>query len=150
MHPQFAKVVQKRADETGNELSSSAVRELFEKTYLTQSGPLVVSSLKNISTETGEEVCHASGTFAGKPFSVDASGNGPIDAFVKAILPLLPESFQIEEFHEHSVGTGSGTDAYAYTSIRFESRGTHWGCGRDANIGIAGIRSVVSAINVSL
>ena len=53
----------------------------------------------------------------------------------------------ISAFHEHSIGTGSDTDAMAYIQITLEDGKKFWGCGKSSNIGRAGIRAVVSAIN---
>ena len=56
-------------------------------------------------------------------------------------------SFTISDFHEHSIGSGSDTDAMAYVELTFEDGSQYWGCGRSSNIGRAGVNAVVSGIN---
>ena len=92
-------------------------------------------------------MCMASVEWQGQVISMGAKGNGPLDAFVAALASTPVPKFSISAFHEHSIGTGSDTDAMAYIQITLEDGKKLWGCGRSSNIGRAGIKAVVSAIN---
>mgnify|MGYP003504681631 FL=1 len=71
-----------------------------------------------------------------------------MDAFVAAIKESkIVADFTISAFHEHSIGSGSDTDAMAYIELTFDNGKKFWGCGRSPNVGRAGINAVVSAIN---
>ena len=50
-------------------------------------------------------------------------------------------------FHEHSIGQGADTKAIAYVSITKEDGTEAWGVGKSSNVGKAGIKAVVSALN---
>ena len=55
--------------------------------------------------------------------------------------------FNITSFHEHSIGSGSDTSAIAYVQITKEDGTQVWGVGKSSNVGRAGIKAVVSALN---
>ena len=77
----------------------------------------------------------------------EAVGNGPLDSFVNALAKTEVPKFNITAFHEHSVGQGSDTSAVAYVQITKEDGSQKWGVGKSSNVGRAGIKAVVSAIN---
>ena len=92
-------------------------------------------------------LCRTSILWNGKQYSVGGKGNGPVAAFSKALAFTPVPPFSVADFHEHSIGTGSDTDAMAYVKLRFENGEELWGAGRSSNIGRAGINAIVSAIN---
>jgi 2-isopropylmalate synthase len=96
-------------------------------------------------------LCRASVKFHENNYAIGDKGNGPLDAFASALqqIPGIPK-FTISDFHEHSIGSGSDTDAMAYVELTLENGKKYWGCGRNSNIGRAGINAVTSAVNAYL
>jgi 2-isopropylmalate synthase len=151
MHPEFGRIVNDEADKKGTELGRQDLYELFRRIYLDQPGPVTAGEIYETRGQNGQETrCRASLVWNGKPVEFDEAGNGPMDAFAHGLRKAGLPVFTVLNFHEHSVGTGSDTAAMAFTEIALESGKKYWGCGRDTHIGVAGIRSVLSALNNAL
>lgn len=154
MHPVIGAVIQSFADEKQREISSQEVYDLFAAKWLKTKVPLNVIEIneRHIEGERGVEGTeHVQATatieYEGKRMIVNGTGNGPLDAFVNALHRTTAPVFNITAFHEHSIGTGSDTQAMAYVELSFENGNKVWGVGKSSNVGRAGIAAVVSAIN---
>jgi 2-isopropylmalate synthase len=160
MHPAVGALVTQAADKTQRELESREIHELFASQWLRKTSPLKIIDMAETHLEKAADgstqpqvFCRASIEWQGKIYAIGKAGNGPLDAFVAALCEGLCQSaglrrFTVSEFHEHSVGAGSDTDAMAYVEITTETGKRFWGCGKSSNIGRAGIDAVVSAVNL--
>ena len=121
----------------------------FENHWLKSSAPLKILDLNetHLDGNVSEVICRANVEWKGKKYSIEAEGNGPLDAFALALKQTPAPLFNITSFHEHSVGKGSDTNAMAYVKITADGGKTAWGAGKSSNVGRAGIAAVVSAIN---
>lgn len=156
MHPFIGEVVKKYADKLQRELKSQEIYDVFAETWLHTKSPLNVLEIteKHVEGERGVEGTGlvnaiATITWNETKYVVDASGNGPLDAFVNGIRKTPVPNFNITSFHEHSVGSGSDTQAMAYVQITYDDGSVFWGAGKSSNVGRAGIAAVVSALNFS-
>ncbi len=154
MHPVIGAVVKAKADELQRELSPDEVYDIFANRWLKSKSPLNVLEIteKHIEGERGSErpeqvAGMATVEWEGKRYAVAANGNGPLDAFVSAMKQTPAPRFNITSFHEHSIGSGSDTQAMAYVQITKEDGQQVWGVGKSSNVGRAGIAAVVSALN---
>lgn len=154
MHPVFGELVKKAADKAQRELMPAEIYDVFEKAWLSTKSPLNVLEIseRHIEGERNsgnpEQVAGmATVEWNGKKIVIAANGNGPLDAFVNAMAQTPAPKFNITSFHEHSVGTGSDTQAIAYVQITKENGDQIWGVGKSSNVGRAGIAAVVSALN---
>ncbi len=85
----------------------------------------------------------------GASHAIHAVGNGPIDAFVRALRQKNVPDFDVRFYAEHSLSSGAKARAVAYVQI--ERAGTIcFGAGIDTNIELASIKAVLSALNRSL
>ena len=140
------------ADVLQRELSSDEIYRLFANKWLNTRNPLDVLDVAQTHVDGSHAhdnvLCRASVTYRGERFAIGDKGNGPLDAFAAAIRQIkgIPE-FTISDFHEHSIGSGSDTDAMAYVEITLNDGKKYWGCGRNSNIGRAAINAVTSAVN---
>ncbi len=150
MQPVFGAAVTASADASGRELSSGEIFALFEKHWLNpENAALSVTDIAETHLDNSEVSCRATVNWQGRNCFIGGKGNGPLDAFVRALgdsQTEIPE-FTVTAFHEHSIGSGSSTDAMAYVAITLADGRTFWGCGRSSNVGRAGISAVVSAVN---
>ncbi len=158
MHADIGMVVNRVADARGAEISATELMEVFRQEYIDRSEPLHLGSFQ-VDTEVSEKGgqaahCQARVTYAGKEHVIEGYGNGPIDAFVHAIGPMLASTpagdFRLLNYSEHSLGKGAKAVAVAYIEIETAEGRHFFGVGQDTNIGVASIRSLVSAINRSL
>ncbi len=158
MHPSVGEVITATADTLQREVTPEEIYDIFKTQWLEKKAPLRIVDLAETHLDSsagsptpGEHhaqvMCRASVEWQGNVHSMGAKGNGPLDAFVAALASTPVPRFSISAFHEHSIGTGSDTDAMAYIQITLEDGRKLWGCGRSSNIGRAGIKAVVSAIN---
>lgn len=151
MHPAVGAVITSVADSLQREVTPQEIFDIFEKQWLTKKAPLKLIDIAETHLETRGDVpqvmCRGTVEWHGEKYTIGATGNGPLDAFVAGLKETSVPNFSISAFHEHSIGTGSDTDAMAYIEITFEDGKKFWGCGRSSNIGRAGIKAVISAIN---
>lgn len=147
MHPTLGKVVTDAADRLQRELSSSEIFQLFSDTWINTVSPLKILDFAQTYLGGDQVQCRASISWIGETISIGATGNGPLDSFVAALQKTSIPHFTISAFSEHSIGSGTGTEALAYVEITLQDGRKYWGCGRSTNIGQAGVNSIVSAIN---
>ncbi|WP_428769791.1 2-isopropylmalate synthase [Treponema sp. HNW] len=138
------------ADKKQRELSPSEIYALFAERWLFKTEPLELLDFTESRAEgnAAETVaCRVRIRWEGSVYELSAAGNGPLDAFTRALAQSPVPRFTIKAFHEHALGSGSGTDAVAYIETEFENGESRWGCGKSPHIGQAGIYAAVSAIN---
>lgn len=152
MHPSLGTVITNEADRLQRELTPTEIHQIFNQTWIETSSPLRILDLAETHVdgkiEADNVLCRASIACNGTTLAIGSKGNGPLDAFVAAVKEskIVPD-FTITAFHEHSIGSGSDTDAMAYIELTFADGKKYWGCGRSSNVSRAGINAVVSAIN---
>ena len=155
MHPSLGTVITNEADRLQRELTPAEIHQIFNQTWLETSSPLRILDLAEThvdgKVDADNVLCRASISWNGTTLAIGSKGNGPLDAFVAAIKEskIVPD-FTISAFHEHSIGSGSDTDAMAYIELTFADGKKFWGCGRSSNVSRAGINAVVSAINQTI
>jgi len=150
---EFSGVVQEHADDTGKELSSREIFEIFETVYLEQpKGRFQFVDHRSVPDTHASEVRDMTANIFdnGKEIVLKGKGTGPIDAFLTSLNAHILEDFKVVGYHEHALGHGASTDAIAYVEMSRED-GTHiFGVGRHANITKASLTAVVSAVNRAL
>ncbi len=137
--PAFSKVVQVVADETGQELTAPKLWEIFCATY-EKSAPLRLA--KQVQSNEGRQI-RVTLEKDGKAEEFQGEGNGPIEAFMKAInLPVT-----LRHFEERSLGDDAQAEAMAIVTLEDEKGAPVIGMGRDRNSGTAALKAIVSACN---
>src|SRR5690606_23739307 len=106
---EFSRVVQKEAEDTGQEVSPEHIWTLFERHYLKLPSPL---RLKSFSIEKSDrEYIHGSIELEGKTFNVEGKGNGMLEAFVDALQHTFDMDLQILEYGEHALSQQADAEA---------------------------------------
>ena len=148
MHPEVGLVVNQAADKDSRELKSTEVYEIFREQYVNLKTPLELIAIEREDfSKTGEVRVEADIKFQGETMQIAGVGNGPISAFVDALQEKGWKDFNLLDYRQHSIGGGSKTQAAAYILIKHRNGSQFYGCGIDANIELAGLRALVSAIN---
>ena len=135
------------ADKLQRELSSAEIFALFEKRWLHKTYPLELVDFTEKKADDQRLACCAKIRWKGELLTAEAKGNGPLDAFASALAHTSVPRFNVKSFHEHALGTGSGTDAIAFVELNFSDGTNCWGCGKSSHIGHAGLYALVSAVN---
>jgi 2-isopropylmalate synthase len=137
--------VQAIADASEAEIPPEEIWAVFEREFLAGREPLALVDAR--SGAGGESVFRV--RFAGREREIGASGNGPIDAFVRALRADLAVELEVLDYHEHALGRGADARAAAYVTV--ESKGERAsGAGIHPNLVMASLEAVVSAVNRAL
>ena len=148
MHPEVGFVVNDAADKDSRELKSNEVYNIFWREYVNLTTPLELISIEREDfSPTNEVAIEAQIKFKGETVKLSGRGNGPISAFVDALESKGHKDFNLLDYRQHSIGGGSKTNAAAYIQIRHDNGTIFYGCGIDANIEVAGLRALISALN---
>ncbi|MGC4095400.1 MAG: 2-isopropylmalate synthase [Polyangiaceae bacterium] len=144
---EFSKAVQAVTDAQGEEMSSGAVHELFEATYLRAGGDVALDSVGVERRESGRE-CAVSARLSlpDGPRDVQGIGGGPIEAFAHAVASVFARPFEVVDYSEHARGSGADAEAVAYVAARVDGI-VHYGVGRDTDVVVASLRALVAALN---
>ncbi|NLG36922.1 MAG: 2-isopropylmalate synthase, partial [Clostridiales bacterium] len=145
MHPEFGRVIQRKTDAVGRELSPDEVMEAFREVYLRVTGPL---ALRNYTIETRGELVSVRAQVAsdGQEISVTGEGNGPISAFFSAVAGLGCPGLRFETYEQHAMGSGHNAEAVAYIGL-IDGKGVMFGVGADRNTTTASFKAILCAIN---
>ncbi len=145
---EFGRIVKQVADRTGEELSATAVHELFEAEYLGGDGPFTLVEHRSVpGGSPSEVVLTAVARVEGIERTVQGRGNGPIDAFVDALGHAFGLDVRVLDYSEHAVGRGADATAVAYVEAAVGDEAVVHGVGRHPSIVSASLRAVVSAVN---
>ncbi|MGO3768965.1 2-isopropylmalate synthase [Halomonas sp. KG2] len=143
---EFSQVVQEVADRTGREITSQMIYQAFADEYLEQHSPLaLISHRLSSEPESPKVALEAILESGGERQTVTGEGNGPLAAFVKALVASGQE-VEIIDYHEHSRGQGADAEAIAYVEVRIDGKAV-FGVGTDESITSASMKGVLSAIN---
>jgi 2-isopropylmalate synthase len=149
MHREIGRLINEVADTRGTELTPADVHEIFRQEYLERRTPLALQHFK--TTERDSEVtCVVALVIDGVARELTGQGNGPIDAFTRALAATALPRFEVLSYVEHSLGKGSEARAVSYIQIKTERGQTLFGAGIDTNIELASIKAIVSALNRAL
>lgn len=147
---EFSKAVQKFADDSGKELTASAIYGLFRQEYLDK-----ISPWRFISHITRKDT-HRSDVRQGEfslyhqskgNMTIKADGNGPIDSYVHALQKATGMALDVHDYSEHAVGEGANARAIAYVEGKLPDGNRLFGVGEDPNIVVASLKAVTSLFN---
>jgi 2-isopropylmalate synthase len=143
---EFSRQVQAVTESTGTEIRPAELWEVFAGTYLAgDAGIRIVTS--EVSTGGGRTTVVAQLLVRGEHRTVTGEGNGPIDALVAGLRAELGAAFEVRDYSEHALTSGSGASAVAYVEAEGPDGTTWWGVGMDSSILDASLAAVVSAAN---
>ena len=147
---QFSQAVQSVADNTGKEITSEIIWEIFRNEFLSK-GKFELHKFKSkkLSKQGNKELVEATVEHEGKKTKISATGNGPISAFVNAIKDEFDLTFRLTDFGQNTRSSGSSAEAAAFIEIKVpdENGVSVYGVGIDTSITLAPIKAVISAIN---
>lgn len=149
MHPEVGDLVNEKADSESRELAAKDIYATFKSEFLEKHSPLKLIAYKTKHREGKEEetTCLAQIEINGKQFDVEGEGNGPINAFVRALENQGLKDFKLTDYRQHSIGKGSGTESAAFVQLQTKGGRASYGCGIDSSIEKSGLLALVSAFN---
>ena len=146
---EFSQVIQRIADATGKELSAAEIRAVFDREYVSVAEPLrYLDHRAQHNADDGRvEQLAARLVVDGVERTLEGAGNGPVDAFVRALRHAGGLDVHVQNYHEHSVGAGEDATAVSYVQLRIGADRSVYGVGLDPNIVTATLKAVVSAVD---
>ncbi|CCD23457.1 2-isopropylmalate synthase LEU9 NDAI_0B04230 [Naumovozyma dairenensis CBS 421] len=155
MQIQFSTTVQDTADSLGRELKSDEITKLFKETYNYNNEEYKYVSLVDYNVEkVDSELRTLTGQVEinGQIVDIKGNGNGPISSLVDALSNLLNVKLAVENYTEHSLGSGSATQAASYVQLRYRNDTDNeltykWGIGVSEDVGDSSVRAIFSTVN---
>ena len=158
MQIELSGIVQRHADKFGGEITAEQLWRIFADEYLphTEADGLspwgkyrlasaTVSAGDGSSTALEARVVERIEGKRDKRHLIEASGNGPIDAFVAA-LSTIGVDVHVLDYAEHALASGRDATAAAYVECDVAGQ-TLWGCGIDPSTMRASFNAIISAVN---
>jgi 2-isopropylmalate synthase len=148
---EFSGVVQAKTDAEGGEVTSEQIWAAFQDEYLPAAaaddkwGRFELLSTRTASDMTGTVSLTASLRDEEEVAAVEATGNGPIAAFL-TMMQGRGIAIRLFDYVEHALSAGGDAHAAAYVELEVDGR-TLWGVGIDPDISTASLKAVVSAVN---
>jgi 2-isopropylmalate synthase len=144
---EFSKTIQAITEDSGTEISPSAMWEAFQRVYLPEPARYALKSheLTSVAGTDGERIV-AQVAVDGTVRTITGAGNGPIAAFVDALRSGLGVELDVVDYAEHALGQGADAGAVAYVETVDGEGVLRWGVGTHPNIITASLRAVLSAL----
>ena len=137
--------IQKLADESGKEISSSQIWDIFEKNYLK---PIDNFSYIKHSSSSKEEIHSLELTMSmnNKETVIKGSGNGPIDSFINGLCNKVGVEIKVADYHQSAISSGSDAKAAAYIELEKDNK-TFWGVGIHPNTTRASFDAIIVGLS---
>ena len=134
--------IQKVADETGKELLSHEIWDIFDKNFIQGPNKAELISFELNTIDGGNDSIKVEAKLKQNKLEFSGSGNGPIDAMIQGINKKMGLNLSVTDYHQHSLGTGSDAKAVAYIEVS-DGNKTRWGVGIDENTIRASLRAIM-------
>ena len=148
MEVEFSQIIQKKADQTGLEMTSDVIWDVYEEAYLNLNSPFELVSFDSQKAWDDKEKIHAVLLYKGETVSISETGNGPISALVNAIRAHFDVQFKLADFGQNTRSSTSRAEAAAYVELTDgKTNQPVYGAGIDTSITLAPVRALISALN---
>jgi 2-isopropylmalate synthase len=137
--------IQELADETGKEISSSVIWEIFEENFLKPKNNFSYHSHTS-STKNDVNELEVKMIMNAKEVNVSGTGNGPIDSFVNGLAKELGINIKISDYHQSAISSGSDAKAAAYIELEKDGQ-TKWGVGINPNTTRASFEAIIVGLS---
>jgi 2-isopropylmalate synthase len=137
--------IQELADETGKEISSSVIWEIFEENFLKPKNNFSYQSHTS-STKDDVNELEVKMIMNAKEVNVSGTGNGPIDSFVNGLSKELDINIKISDYHQSAISSGSDAQAAAYIELEKDGQ-TKWGVGINPNTTRASFEAIIVGLS---
>jgi len=140
--------VQRATDESGEEISSVALLQLFRSRYFIAAPVLEIREVQVCrGAMDNERQVEAEVRLGDQVHLVRGTGGGAIEAFANGLRGIHPGPWDIIDYAEHSRGAGASAEAVSYVAVSSPERaGTWFGVGQDRDVVLASFQALVTAL----
>jgi len=153
MRPEIGALVTRVSDKKHEELSPEDIFTVFEKEYVNDFCPLDIthatfSHLSSTKSEDNKFSVKIRAVIKDEVYELTGEGNGRLDAVSNA-LRQTPYHFDYKfiTYSENAISAGADSKAAAYICIADKDGNKYWGVGTQADIILASVNALVSALN---
>ena len=137
--------IQKIAEETGKEVSSSDIWKIFEDNFLIpKKNASYISHLSSTQNEVNQ--LELKMMMDSKELIINGLGNGPIDAFVNGLCEELNIQIKVSDYHQSAISSGSDAQAAAYFELEIDGKNS-WGVGINQNTTRASFEAIIVGLS---
>jgi len=145
---EFSKTIQHITEDSGTEITPAVMWDAFQAEYIPDTPRYRLRSheLHTTSSDAGGRArITAQLDHDGQPVTVTGEGDGPVEAFVHALVTAFGAAdFDVLDYSEHAIGRGADAQAVAYVETSGGSD-IRWGLGQDPDITTASLKAVLGA-----
>ncbi|MGO1562430.1 MAG: 2-isopropylmalate synthase [Actinomycetaceae bacterium] len=151
---ELAGIVQKHTDAYGGEIDAERLWSIFVDEYLPYTVADGLAPWGRYTLRSASLTSHGEGGDAdltvvlddgGEELLLSGRGNGPIDAFVRALATTGVE-VEVLDYAEHALSAGGDAMAAAYLEVETTGQ-VVWGVGVDPSTMTASFQAIISAVN---
>ncbi|MBS0454544.1 MAG: 2-isopropylmalate synthase [Proteobacteria bacterium] len=145
---EFSQVVQREMDVAGKEMSAADLWDIFQREYGVSAAHALTHRVLEEQGEgdSAQVVLRGDLKWDGEIRAIEGRGNGPVDAFIRALSESTGHAIRVIDYHQHAIGTGADARAVAYMEVRVDESRTLFGVGIDADIISASLKAIVSGV----
>ncbi len=145
----FSEIINNMSDEKQTVLTNHEIHQAFKDIYVNLTSPV---ELKFYNSSNAQDLTHITAALEinGTIKTVEATGNGPLDALCKGLRDTLGIELEICEYTEHALTRSSASLAVSYIAVKGNSDTLHWGVGINSNINTSSVYALISAVNTML
>ena len=141
----FSYYIKNISDEINKELSPQEICDIFQNDFVNLSSHLKVRDFAFKDSDNNINVA-LNIEYKNQTFNTTSSGNGRLDSVANALREILDFKFDIIDYSEHSLSSGSTSKAISYVYIISDKK-EYFGVGIDTDIIKASVYGLISAIN---
>ena len=132
------------SDKEEKELDADWIYQIFEENYIRARCQFKIEDCRYV--RNGKLIANIILDINGEKVKISGEGNGRLDSASNAIKGYFNLAYELTNYEEHALTTGSCSNAVAYVSVDYEEK-TYWGVGVDPDIVQASLEALVVAVN---
>ncbi|MCL4145812.1 UNVERIFIED_CONTAM: hypothetical protein GTU68_016425 [Idotea baltica] len=143
MHIELSRVVQQYVEESGDEISPTMIKDLYDTHFVTTDDNWTLNRF-DLHTESGK----ISAQFSLGDSVINGQGTGAVEALCDALTSTYRHEIEVTQFDEHSLASGTGAFAQACISINIAGS-TYAAVAVNEDISTAALQALLTAFSRS-
>ena len=140
--------IQKLADKSGKEISSTQIWDIFEENYLKPKNNFSYIEHESSSKEDIHSLTLRM-NMRDSIKTISGTGNGPIDSFINGLSSDIGMPIKVADYHQTAISSGSDAKAAAYIELEKDGE-TFWGVGIHPNTTRASFDAIIVGLSKML
>ena len=140
--------IQKLADKSGKEISSTQIWDIFEENFLKPRNNFSYIEHESTSKEDLHSLTLKM-NMRDSIKTISGTGNGPIDSFINGLSSDIGMPIKVADYHQTAISSGSDAKAAAYIELEKDGE-TFWGVGIHPNTTRASFDAIIVGLSKML